>query len=322
MEITDALIRKFFDDACTPEEAEWVSRYLSENPAELKKYLGPDWKAAVREETDFSRRIAIGWAAAAIIILLAGLGLLRVRQKESGPSMAAIRDTLPGKAAWKWQVRTNRSTAQQNMVLPDGTAVTLFAQGKIVYREPFAADKREVVLEGQASFSVVKDITRPFMVKAGGTTTTVLGTCFNILQNEQGVTVKLYKGRVSVRAAVREFLLAPGEQVKMAAGKDSGEVSLFKKEIAAATVPTKPAFHDRHDILVFDNTPLPEVMDKLMSRYRVLIAYDKTALSAMYFTGSVLSSDSLSTILLGIGNINDLKIVRKESGFVVSVSPH
>ena len=322
MEITDALIRKFFDDACTPEEADWVSRYFAENPAELKRYLGPDWKAAVREETDFSRRIYIGWAAAAVMILLAGLGLLRLRQKEAGPYTATLKDTVSEQLAWKWRVRTNPSAERENIVLPDGTAVTLFAQGKIGYRDPFPADKREIVLEGQASFAVVRDVIRPFTVKAGGTTTTVLGTCFNVLENEQGVTVKLYKGRVSVRAATKEFLLVPGEQVKVAAGKDSGEVSLFKKEIAAATAHDKPVIHDNQEVLVFDHTSLPEVMARLMSRYRVVIEYNKEALSTMYFTGSVLRSDSLSTILLGIGNINDLTIVKKENGFVVSGSPH
>jgi len=321
MEITEALIRKFFDDACTPEEADEVSRYFAENPAVLQKYLEPDWKEAVSEEKDFSRRIFIGWAAAAVIILMTGLGLLRLRQKEAGPLTATLKDTLSGKTAWKWQVRTNQSAERENIVLPDGSAVALFAQGKVVYKDPFPADKREIVLEGQASFAVVKDAARPFTVKAGATTTTVLGTCFNVLQNEQGVTVKLYKGKVSVRAAAKEFLLAPGEQVKVAAGKDSGEVSLFRKEIAAAAPRGKPVLHDNKEVLVFDNTPLPEVMERLMSRYRVVIAYDKATLNKMYFTGSVLSSDSLATILLGIGNINDLTITRKESSFVVSGSP-
>ena len=323
MEITETLIRKFFDDACTPEEADWVSRYFAENPAELKRYLGPDWQEAVSEEKDFSRRMFIGWAAAAVIIIVAGLGLFHLRQKEAGPFTASIKkDTLSGKAAWKWQVRMNQSADRKNIVLPDGSAVSLFAQGKIVYRDPFPADKREVVLEGQASFTVVKDAAKPFTVKAGATTTTVLGTCFNVLQNEQGVTVKLYKGKVSVRAAAKEFLLAPGEQVKVEAGKDSGEVSLFRKEIVATTAGGNPAIHDNKGVLVFDNTPLPEVMERLMSRYRVVIEYDKATLSKMYFTGSVLNSDSLSTILLGIGNINELTITKKERGFVVSVSPH
>ena len=106
MEITEALIRKFFDDACTPEEADEVSRYFAENPAVLRKYLEPDWKEAVSEEKDFSRRIFIGWAAAAVIILMTGLGLLRLRQKEAGPLTATLKDTLSGKTAWKWQVRT------------------------------------------------------------------------------------------------------------------------------------------------------------------------------------------------------------------------
>ena len=322
MEITEALIRKFFDDACTPEEADIVSRYFEDNPAELKRWLGSDWEEAGREGKGISRRMIIGWAAAAIILLIAGLGLLRLGQKGEGAFTAKVKENvLPGQATWKWQVRVNQSSDRQKVLLPDGTVVSLFAQGKIVYREPFPADKREITLEGQASFNVVKDAAKPFTVKAGSTTTTVLGTCFNVQENEQGVTVKLFQGKVSVRAIVKEFILSPGQQVKVETGKDTGEVSLFRKEIAETSAKDSPAIHDNKEVLVFDNTPLPEVMKKLVNRYRVTIQYDEKELSEMYFTGSVLNSDSLSVILRGIANINDLMIARKENGFVVSASP-
>jgi len=229
---------------------------------------------------------------------------------------------LPGQTAWKWQVRINQSSDRQKVVLPDGSVVTLFAQGKIVYREPFPADKREITLEGQASFNVVKDAAKPFTVKAGTTTTTVLGTCFNVQENEQGVTVKLFRGKVSVRAVVKEFVLSPGQQVRVETGKDTGEVSLFGKEVTEASAKNSPAVYDNKEVLAFDNTPLPEVMERLMNRYRVMIQYDEKELSKMYFTGSVLNSDSLSIILRGIANINDLKIARKENGFIVSASPY
>lgn len=334
MQITEVLIRKFFEDACTAEEADMVSQYFAANPEELKKYLGPDWAGAMDQQSPvaegvpafgekkgLSRRIIIGWAAAVLIMLIAGARLLQVRQKETTAFASAAKDTVKAEMTWKWQVQTNPSAERKKIVLPDNTVVTLFAQAKIVYRHPFPADHREIILEGEASFNVAKDAARPFTVKAGHTTTTVLGTCFAVQQNEQGVTVKLYRGKVSVRAVDKEYILSPGEQVKVATGKDTGEVSLFRKEIAESAG-HGIASHDDDGVLVFDNTPLPEVMEKLMRRYGVTIRYNENELSNMYFTGSVFRSDSLSIILRGIGNINDLKIVSDASGFAVSASPH
>lgn len=322
MEITEALITKFFDDACTPEEADIVSQYFEENPAALKRWLGPDWKEAGKERKGISRRMIIGWAAAAVILLVAGLGLLRLRQKEEGAFLVRRKDAVSGEPAWKWQVRFNQSSGREKVVLPDGSVVSLYAQGKIIYKDPFPADKRVITLEGQASFNVVKETARPFTVKAGTTTTTVLGTCFNVQENEQGVIVRLFRGKVSVRTVVKEFVLSPGQQVKVETGKDTGEVSLFRKEVPGTSAKNAVAILDNKEVLVFDHTPLPEVMKKLIDRYRVEVQYDAKDLNKMYFTGSVLYSDSLSTILRGIANINDLKITRKESGFIVSVSPY
>ena len=324
MEITEALIRKFFDDTCTPEEADMVSRYFEENPAELKRYLGADWKEAGREGRGkgITRRMIIGWAAAAVIILIAGSGLLYLRQnKEVVSTVRKIDTTAVGATAWKWQVRVNRSLDRQKVLLPDGSVVALYGQAKIIYRDPFAADKREITLEGQASFNVARDVAKPFTVKAGSTTTTVLGTCFNVQENEQGVTVRLYRGKVSVRAVVKEFVLSPGQQVKVEKGKDTGEVSLFKRETAEVSAKDNSVVGDNKEVLVFDNTPLPEVLKKLVLHYRVQIQYDANVLNNMYFTGSVLKSDSLSIILRGIANTNDLTIARNENGFVVSGLP-
>src|ERR1700744_4175972 len=46
MEITDDLIRKFFNNECEPPEFEAVMRYLDLHPEAVAHYSAEDWKAA------------------------------------------------------------------------------------------------------------------------------------------------------------------------------------------------------------------------------------------------------------------------------------
>ena len=354
MQITAALIERFFDDACTPEEADEVSQYFTEHPSELTNYLAGDWETAENEgclpfdQTDdmltrigqqlpdyyprrgLAKRMLIGWTAAASILLITGLALMHAHEKTETTTPAALVAAVSSSAEAKevWQDMVNNHPGREKIALPDGSVVDLFTKGHIRYRMPFPADKREVLLEGQATFDI-KPLTPkgghgriPFIVKAGTVTTTVLGTCFNVSQNEKYVTVRLYKGKVSVHAAAKDIILSPGQQMEYETGHELPEVTIFREEPAAMPGIAAAVPRDHRKALAFDNTPLPEVIDQLIRRYHVPVAYDEKEMSKMYFTGSVLSSDSLLTILHVIANMNDLTILPGKEGFILSVSHH
>jgi len=353
MQITESLINRFLSgQACTQEEIELVVRYLSEHPDRLNDYLERDWSDAKdgtpispdetatmlekinglafgrTRRTGISRRYVIGWTAAAGVILIAGILLLRTSGTNVSQGVAAVKINAPQQAPAtnNWQVKANAGSTREKVTLPDGSTVFLFAQSRIHYRDSFAGGEREVFLEGQATFDVVHQAAGgmhgnvPFRVRAGKVTTTVLGTSFNILQNEKGVIVKLYNGKVSVLAAKKDFILTPGQQVKYNAGMDVAEVTPFREEAIDRTAGMNGAAPDNKETLVFNNTPLPKVMEKLISRYHVPIQYDSRAIGKMDFTGSVLGSDSLATILHVIANMNDLKVSRQGNGFIVYAS--
>ena len=336
MQITEALIRKFFDDACTPAEADAVAAYLKENPAELKKYLAADWddSAARFPDSDSTlprhdepvvlpRRYSVRWtvaAAAAAIILVAGIAILRsgaVHHPSAAhhqPVVAATSGPAPAQPDSAWTVRTNTMASKQEVKLADGSVITLYEKATIRYRG------RQVSLHGQASFDITKAPVQPFIVQAGATTTTVLGTSFTVAENGRGVTVKLYQGKVSVRAAEKEYVISPGQQVSYILAQDRSVVSAFGEEpvspvVRAATAPVAQK-------LTFDNTPLPAVIGRLQQRYHTPIEIEKAALDKMYFTGTVLPKDSLSTILHVIANMNGLTVTFGKQGFILSASPN
>jgi transmembrane sensor len=146
------------------------------------------------------------------------------------------------------------------LTLFDGTKVTLNADSKMKYPVRFGEDLREVILEGEAYFEVTHDDTKPFIVHAGGVTTTDLGTKFDIkaFPGEKNVTVSLEEGKVTVRAgisenknAAQETLLAPTRQF------------VFNKENETSTVETfdpQKASGWKDNILIFDNEPLSNVL--------------------------------------------------------------
>ncbi|MEP6750604.1 MAG: FecR family protein, partial [Bacteroidota bacterium] len=75
---------------------------------------------------------------------------------------------------------STRKGSKSNIQLPDGTMAWLNADSKLTYDESFSGDFREVSLEGEAYFDVVKDKSRPFIIHTKTIDIKVLGTAFNV----------------------------------------------------------------------------------------------------------------------------------------------
>lgn len=85
-------------------------------------------------------------------------------------------------------------------LLPDGTTVWLNAGSQLFMENDFSGATREVRLEGEAFFDVVKNPERPFIVHASGIDIKVLGTAFNVKAYPEDETVEttLLRGLVQV----------------------------------------------------------------------------------------------------------------------------
>jgi transmembrane sensor len=83
--------------------------------------------------------------------------------------------------------------------LPDGTTGWLNSNSSIKYNGSFNID-RQVILNGEAFFDVVKDKSRPFKVNTNEIIVKVLGTRFNIAsyENEKSVEVVLEEGKLEL----------------------------------------------------------------------------------------------------------------------------
>jgi transmembrane sensor len=81
--------------------------------------------------------------------------------------------------------------------LDDGSVVAL-NRGAVLELDYGPAQRRVVLVRGEASFVVAKDAARPFVVHANGVDVRAVGTAFNVRLDPKGVEVHVTEGRVSV----------------------------------------------------------------------------------------------------------------------------
>src|SRR5262249_16810240 len=107
---------------------------------------------------------------------------------------------------------------RRDVMLGDGSLVHLDVDSEVNVR--LSADRRDVTLVNRrALFEVAHDSSRPFVVSAGSTRTTALGTHFQVQRDSQSVLVTLTEGSVAVTGDPEQSRwsekLTPGEQISL-----------------------------------------------------------------------------------------------------------
>jgi ferric-dicitrate binding protein FerR (iron transport regulator) len=122
--------------------------------------------------------------------------------------------------------------------LPDGSHVWVNSDSKLTYAETFTGPTRDIYLEGEAYFDVVKDAKHPFIVHTSGIDIRVLGTAFNVkaYKAEPTIEATLVHGLIEVtktnQPEASKILLHPHE--KLIFDKKANEQSVIKPGMNAA----------------------------------------------------------------------------------------
>ena|SRR5215203_3495383 len=98
------------------------------------------------------------------------------------------------------EVITAKPGARIYMLLPDGSKVWLNSESKLEFKKTFNDSIREVMLEGEGFFDVVKDKKHPFIVHTSDIDIKVLGTAFNVKSypKESFIETTLLRGLIEV----------------------------------------------------------------------------------------------------------------------------
>ena len=187
----------------------------------------------------------------------------------------------------------------RKLELPDGSVVTLNTDTAVEVSYS-AAERRVVLLRGEAFFSVAKDASRPFWVQAGAVAVRAVGTAFNVRLLPASVNVLVAEGDVRVvqlprtegrpEPAARPVDLVPdlkvGQyvQVPLVVNREP----TLPPPVVSSLKPrdTDSALAWREGRLEFSNTPLADVVAEFnrYNRHKIVIA--DAALGSRRFGGA------------------------------------
>ncbi|WFP93362.1 FecR family protein [Ensifer adhaerens] len=187
------------------------------------------------------------------------------------------------------------------LTLEEGSTLQLNAQSAVAYQFT-SAERRIVLLRGEAFVQVAADSQRPFVVKAGGGTTTALGTAVDVNLTDDGTSVTVLEHAVSVAtdAAMPPRRVAVNEQVSYDHDGRLGDVTPVDPFVAAAW---------RQGRLVFEERTIASVVEEI-GRYvpgKILIA--DAGVGARRVSGSFDLSDPVGA-LQGLAEAFDVKVTR------------
>jgi len=186
--------------------------------------------------------------------------------------------------------------------LSDGTVVKLNSKSKLRFPNTFNDKKREVVLEGEAFFEVVKDSNRPFVILTNNISTTVLGTSFNINAYPKSnlVEVAVVTGKVKVESTLSNNKSNTPNAVYLFPNK---KASYNKGENLLIT----SSFVNGHEtgwkdgIIYFNNASEKDVIERLERWYGVDIEVENKS-SAQWDLIASFNNQSLEEVMLSLSH--------------------
>lgn len=185
--------------------------------------------------------------------------------------------------AINWVVKRAELGKMIKVTLPDSSVVWLNSDSEMSYASTFTDQpSRLIKLSGEAYFEVKHDQKHPFVVKSGALTTTVYGTSFSIraYANEAKTAVAVNSGKVGVLGAdpLHEnapIMLLPNDQLTY---------DLKHKKSIKSTITNSDVDAWTKGTLVFEQTPITEVVQTLARKYQVKIDASKITSSGCKLT--------------------------------------
>ncbi len=197
-----------------------------------------------------------------------------------------------------------------DVILEDGTLITINRDSRIRFKKKFASDERKVFLKGEAWFDVASDPASPFVIDAGSAIVEVLGTSFNVNAYRENpvVEITVESGVVTLTSKQEKQ-----EQIVLKAG-NSGKYNKERKELELiqSSDPNQISWKTRD--LYFDGSSLQEVVDLINQVYDAHLIISNEALASCQITVTF-KGQSLDAILNVLESTLDLEILQVGNQF-------
>ncbi len=155
----------------------------------------------------------------------------------------------------------------REVILPDGSRVTLNSGSHITYREDFGVKSRDVILNGAAFFNVVSDAVMPFRVYSGESMVEVTGTRFSVYEEDGKIQVSVLSGRVLLCAA-------ENQQKRIAITANQSGYLLTNNELKIEKgIPVNTLSWKTGD-LIFEQTPIDTALMDIARHFKRDLSID------------------------------------------------
>lgn len=249
----------------------------------------PDLLARHRRPAFWRRPVPVLLAAAAVVAFLL-VGMPATRQ--------------PGVASLVFE-----AAAYRQETLPDGSVLDL-NRGAHVVVQFSAAERRVLLVQGEAQFAVAKNPARPFVVRAGGVEVRAVGTAFNVKLAGPNLEVLVTEGTVHVSqqavvvpptstATGASAGAAPTAAPVVLAALRAGQRTVIpvatviaSPVVVQASVPEIARLLDwQPRLLDFESTPLAEVVETFNRRNPQRLVIGDEELRALTIVASIRSDN-------------------------------
>ena len=229
------ILERYNEGKCTSAETLLIEQWFEDinqqhttriNERELQTELAGIGKELNKRIQRSQKRTLRPWyymAAAVAMLVTAGASFLLLKNRpanHAGIQEQPIASKNNSVLSNGYMIVTIAKGDTAHITLEDGSTVILNAASRLRYPAHFTGGHRDLYLEeGEAFFNVAAQPNSIFTVHAGTTTTTALGTSFNIraYTREQKITVALLSGKVKVVTAKQKqepLVLFSSEQVR------------------------------------------------------------------------------------------------------------
>ncbi len=319
----DALLTKYLLEETDETEASAVRRWIDAHPDHERRYrhFKRIWEAskslqqhlAADEEVAWDRFVQrrdsvlplqqtqtpikrMQWFRYAAAILLFPLGVGLVYYFWQAGSRGVVH------AAYE------ATTASRTDTLADGTIITLNRHAAVRYAQDWTAKQREATLqEGEVFFNVKRDPDRPFVVRSGNVSITVLGTSFHVKRTGDETRVAVETGRVRVSGAGRHVELTAMQTVS---------VNIRESRFETGEVGDRLNDYYVTNRFVLDDTPLWRIVEVLREAYGVDIQIANPQIRDLPMTTTFDHGD-LEGILGIIGDTFRIQVTRSGDTIVL-----
>jgi ferric-dicitrate binding protein FerR (iron transport regulator) len=193
--------------------------------------------------------------------------------------------------------------------LPDGSTVLLNENSELSFKQSFGTSTREVSLIGEALFDVSHDPAKPFIVRTGSVSITVLGTKFNINAEQTKIRVTVVRGLVQVGDDHQIFgKISPDEQM---------EVDVVSNDFVMKNVRTEEVLAWQEDFIMLDNVTFAQAAEKIEKQFNVKVIIANESLKECIVNAWFLENENLMQIVEGISAVQQATAIINGDSIII-----